>query len=434
MRPGQLVHGEDVLAGHSAVEDRRSLTDIPSMRPLIGVTTSEVRRGDLATLRRHGEPPQHEMALGLTYMRADRAGRRRARRAAAARAGRDGDAAHAPRRRLPLGRPGSRPRRLRRPRPRGARPDRAGARPLRARARARGRRRSGCRCSAICRGAQALNIARGGTLHQHIDGHRQSELATLPTHSVRIAARSRAARLLGARAAEVNSFHHQAVDSLGDGLVATAWAPDGTIEGIEDPRAPVPARRAVARRDADSTSPGSSRCSPRSSRPPPRTARRPLAAAPVPWLREHRRHRRADRHRRQAPRAARAGAERARRGRPRPRGRVPLVGHARARPEPHADRRRGARGRCARTRASSSPTRRRAATCSRAASTSTRSSAAASRSAGSSARASSCASPATRWRSSPSEGSCAGSSTVAACAPTSSPGGEIAVGDPVRAT
>ena len=46
------------------------MTDIPYMRPLIGVTTSEVRRGDLATLRRHGEPPQHEMALGLTYMRA----------------------------------------------------------------------------------------------------------------------------------------------------------------------------------------------------------------------------------------------------------------------------------------------------------------------------------------------------------------------------
>src|SRR3954447_23079525 len=46
------------------------MTDIGSMPPLIGVTTSEVRRGDLATLRRHGEPPQHEMALGLTYMRA----------------------------------------------------------------------------------------------------------------------------------------------------------------------------------------------------------------------------------------------------------------------------------------------------------------------------------------------------------------------------
>src|SRR4030095_3833623 len=70
MCPGQLVHREYVLTGHLAVEDRRSLTDISSMPPLIGVTTSEVRRGELATLRRHGEPPQHEMALGLTYMRA----------------------------------------------------------------------------------------------------------------------------------------------------------------------------------------------------------------------------------------------------------------------------------------------------------------------------------------------------------------------------
>jgi putative glutamine amidotransferase len=55
---------------------------------------------------------------------------------------------------------------------------------------------------------------------------------------VRIAARSRAAALLGGHTAEVNSFHHQAVDTLGDGLVATAWAPDGTIEGVEDPQHP----------------------------------------------------------------------------------------------------------------------------------------------------------------------------------------------------
>ena len=43
------------------------------MRPLIGVTTSELRRGELATLRRHGEPPHAEMALGMTYLRAHRA-------------------------------------------------------------------------------------------------------------------------------------------------------------------------------------------------------------------------------------------------------------------------------------------------------------------------------------------------------------------------
>jgi putative glutamine amidotransferase len=90
----------------------------------------------------------------------------------------------------------------------------------------------------VCRGAQTLNVARGGTLHQHIEGHRQAEVATQPTHAVRVAARSCAARILGAHAAQVNSFHHQAADTLGDGLVATAWAPDGTIEALEDPGHP----------------------------------------------------------------------------------------------------------------------------------------------------------------------------------------------------
>jgi putative glutamine amidotransferase len=90
----------------------------------------------------------------------------------------------------------------------------------------------------VCRGAQTLCVARGGTLHQHIEGHRQAELATQPTHEVRVAARSAAARILGAHSAHVNSFHHQAADTLGDGLVATAWAPDGTIEALEDPAHP----------------------------------------------------------------------------------------------------------------------------------------------------------------------------------------------------
>ena len=54
---------------------------------------------------------------------------------------------------------------------------------------------------AVCRGAQALNVACGGTLHQHVPGHRQTSPASEPSHAVRIAARSRLARLLGARAA-----------------------------------------------------------------------------------------------------------------------------------------------------------------------------------------------------------------------------------------
>jgi putative glutamine amidotransferase len=92
----------------------------------------------------------------------------------------------------------------------------------------------------ICRGCQTLNVARGGTLHQHLpdvtDGsvdHRQTASGRMPTHSVRIAPDSRLAEIVGATELEVNSFHHQAVDRLGDGLRAVAWSPDGVIEAIE---------------------------------------------------------------------------------------------------------------------------------------------------------------------------------------------------------
>jgi len=88
---------------------------------------------------------------------------------------------------------------------------------------------------AICRGLQTLNVARGGTLHQHLDDHRQTEPGTQVTHSVTIEAGSRLAELMGQTEAQVNSFHHQAIDRLGDGLRPVAWAQDGLIEGIEDP-------------------------------------------------------------------------------------------------------------------------------------------------------------------------------------------------------
>jgi putative glutamine amidotransferase len=92
----------------------------------------------------------------------------------------------------------------------------------------------------ICRGCQALNVARGGTLHQHLpdvtDGsiaHRQRESGRETTHTVRIERDSRLADVVGGEQLDVNSFHHQAVDRLGRGLRAVAWAPDGVIEGIE---------------------------------------------------------------------------------------------------------------------------------------------------------------------------------------------------------
>jgi putative glutamine amidotransferase len=93
---------------------------------------------------------------------------------------------------------------------------------------------------AICRGMQVLNVARGGTLHQHVpdvagDGvtHRQQGAAGEPIHTVNVAAGSRLQSILGHRHVHVNSFHHQAVDQLGEGLEITARADDGIVEAFE---------------------------------------------------------------------------------------------------------------------------------------------------------------------------------------------------------
>jgi putative glutamine amidotransferase len=103
--------------------------------------------------------------------------------------------------------------------------------------------RHGLPILAICRGMQALNVSRGGTLVQDLpteyDGalpHRQDEPGRIPTHEVRLASGSRIARVVGTTDIQVNSFHHQAVERLGNGLRAVGWAPDGVIEAIEDPR------------------------------------------------------------------------------------------------------------------------------------------------------------------------------------------------------
>ncbi|MFD9409570.1 gamma-glutamyl-gamma-aminobutyrate hydrolase family protein [Streptomyces sp. NPDC059989] len=85
----------------------------------------------------------------------------------------------------------------------------------------------------ICRGMQALNVALGGTLIQHIDGHFDTPGAT-SWHPVRPVAGTRYAALVPEEA-DVPTYHHQAVDRLGRGLIASAHALDGTVEAIELP-------------------------------------------------------------------------------------------------------------------------------------------------------------------------------------------------------
>jgi putative glutamine amidotransferase len=203
------------------------------MRPLIGVTTSELRPSGAGTLRRHGEPPHAEMALGMTYLRAIEA------------------AGGMPVVLPPLGDPVKYLDRLdgiclsggpdldpgvygapdRHPELGPTEPD-LDAFEL---ALARAADERGLPLLGICRGAQALNVARGGTLHQHLPGHRQTEPATATTHSVHIEPGTRLADLLGTDVLRVNSFHHQAVARLGRGLRAVAHAADGTVEAVEAP-------------------------------------------------------------------------------------------------------------------------------------------------------------------------------------------------------
>jgi putative glutamine amidotransferase len=96
----------------------------------------------------------------------------------------------------------------------------------------------------VCRGMQLVNVARGGTLCQHLGndaGHTPAP-GTFGSHPVRIAAGTRLAGILGANGAgvDVPTAHHQAIDRLGDGLVATAWAADGVVEAVERPGAGAP--------------------------------------------------------------------------------------------------------------------------------------------------------------------------------------------------
>lgn len=94
----------------------------------------------------------------------------------------------------------------------------------------------------ICGGQQLLNVALGGTLIQHIPdavpgalAHEQSNPRSEPGHDVEVLAGTRLAGVVGASRIPVNSAHHQAVATVAPRCVVDAVAPDGVIEGIEDP-------------------------------------------------------------------------------------------------------------------------------------------------------------------------------------------------------
>jgi putative glutamine amidotransferase len=93
----------------------------------------------------------------------------------------------------------------------------------------------------ICRGMQVMNVARGGTLHQHLPetmGHEQHRetLGVFADHEVVLEDGSLAARAAGELEHPTKSHHHQGVDRVGDGLAITGWAStDRLPEAIEDP-------------------------------------------------------------------------------------------------------------------------------------------------------------------------------------------------------
>jgi putative glutamine amidotransferase len=93
----------------------------------------------------------------------------------------------------------------------------------------------------ICRGMQVLNVALGGTLYQDLPSqwerdllkHRQDTPKWQPTHEVRVRDGSYIAEVMGRESVKVNSYHHQGIKDLAEGLVVTGRSTDGVIEAVE---------------------------------------------------------------------------------------------------------------------------------------------------------------------------------------------------------
>lgn len=91
---------------------------------------------------------------------------------------------------------------------------------------------------AICRGLQLVNVARGGTLHQHLPEALGTERfriggGVFAVNEVAVDEGTRLAALVGAGTLDVHSYHHQGIDRLGEGLVATARTDDGLVQAFE---------------------------------------------------------------------------------------------------------------------------------------------------------------------------------------------------------
>ena len=86
----------------------------------------------------------------------------------------------------------------------------------------------------ICRGQQVINVAMGGTLVQHLEGHEVRELGRSHlAHTIEVDPSSELGRAAGEDKVRVNSLHHQAIKRLGKGLQQSARGEDGTVEGVE---------------------------------------------------------------------------------------------------------------------------------------------------------------------------------------------------------
>ncbi|MEU9010123.1 gamma-glutamyl-gamma-aminobutyrate hydrolase family protein [Streptomyces sp. NPDC048479] len=94
---------------------------------------------------------------------------------------------------------------------------------------------SGTPLLGICRGLQLLNVALGGTLVQHLDGH-VGGVGVFGRHTVKPVPGTRYAEIVPEESS-VPTYHHQSVDRLADALVASAYAEDGTVEAVELPGA-----------------------------------------------------------------------------------------------------------------------------------------------------------------------------------------------------